>query len=190
MRDAIISRGGTVSFDYDPSGDIDNVMMITPTMKAMAKVYNEWAVVDGTSNNRDTEFTVMRLNTLDCFDHTWGIACVSSHGGETAANVTKLITETGLAGKLTISSDMGSAMAHLQASGLAMHHDFCSFHKVDSAANVTNKAEDSKLKERVAQLIKRTFGWKDEFKWMLDSLHYNLALDFPTHWQLAFLQTL
>ena len=165
-------------------------MMITPTMKAMAKVYNEWAVVDGTSNNRDTEFTVMRLNTLDCFDHTWGIACVSSHGGETAANVTKLITETGLAGKLTISSDMGSAMAHLQASGLAMHHDFCSFHKVDSAANVTNKAEDSKLKERVAQLIKRTFGWKDEFKWMLDSLHYNLALDFPTHWQLAFLQTL
>jgi hypothetical protein len=36
----------------------------------MAKVYNEWAVVDGTSNNRDTEFTVTRLNTLDCFDHT------------------------------------------------------------------------------------------------------------------------
>ena len=188
MRDEIISQGGTVSFDYDPSGDIDNVMMITPTMKAMATIYNQWAVVDGTSNNRDTEYTVMRLNTLDCFDHTWGIACVSSHGGETAANVTKLITETGLAGKLTISSDMGSAMAHLQASGLAMHRDFCSFHKVDSAANVTNKAEDSKLKERVAQRIKRTFGWKDEFEWMVFSLQNNLALDFPT--QLAFLQTL
>ena len=38
--------------------------------------------------------------------------------------VTKLVTETGLAGKpseATISSDMGSAMAHLQQSGLAKH---------------------------------------------------------------------
>ena len=32
MRDEISGRGGTVSFDYDPSGDIDNVMMITPTI--------------------------------------------------------------------------------------------------------------------------------------------------------------
>ena len=188
MRDEINGRGGTVVFDYDPSGDIDNVMMITPTMKAIAKVYNQWAVVDGTSNDRDTEYTVTRLNTLDCFDHTLGIASVSSHGGETAANVTKLITETGLAGKLTISSDMGSAMAHLQASGLAMHRDFCSFHKVDSAANVTNKAEDSKLKERVAHLIHRTFGWKDEFEWKLRSLMHNMELDFPT--QRTFLSTL
>ena len=31
--------------------------MVAAAMKAMAKVYNEWAVVDGTSNNRNKEYT-------------------------------------------------------------------------------------------------------------------------------------
>ena len=70
MREEINSQGGTVSFDYDPSGDIDNVMMITPTMKAMATIYNQWAVVDGATTG--TQSLLSRGSTLSTASTTLG----------------------------------------------------------------------------------------------------------------------